>query len=710
VFARSIPRWWSAVALAALLTLSANASVTLTIRSNDAGNVWVASVPIGPQAVAASWDVPSGSSEFHAPIEHGTQTLVCVGASGRATSCRRLSVDHDSAETFTIESGREARGRCFVGRQAAAKAELRLSFAGMQSRRPYAIPLGRDEHKIVESIKTDSEGRFIIPHIAPGDYVIDVRLPNGRIHRTTTVTIPPRKPNEDDAAVQLRDISIPAGVEMTVRVRTLGGLPISKAGVGLWQERNANDEQPVVSQGTSDDKGNVLLSGADSTLPLRLTCMAEGFVRANLRFDVPPHEATCALEKFASIRGQIRDEQGAGRANAIVSIRGIPDRLTTDAQGAFVFRGLAAGDYDLRATLPGYRTSSTTVSLTAEENKQLGAIDLAPGDVLHGRVRDAESGLPVTNALIKIIDPPGAGDAKSDDTGAFSLTADATTAMSIEASAPGFATVRQIRNGSSSAADEIIVDLPRPGRLEVVVWDEDTDQACTGCGVDVRLKSAMQSARTDAAGLAVFDDAAPGEYQVTREFARADSATVHVSGGGVWRSAVVKPGETTRVRIGEPAVRITVTLTPPPPPSWRLRALCPPLVNYAGSDAAGVYVVRKRDSACRLSLVDQTRSIYAGTIPEEFRDSAFPIALASGIVTAAFADNHGPIGGADVELTSATGQIAASATTLPNGSVEIPFVSPGIYVIASPGIAENRTITVTPGGVANAGTISVARP
>ncbi|HXH41816.1 MAG TPA: carboxypeptidase-like regulatory domain-containing protein [Thermoanaerobaculia bacterium] len=510
--------------------------------------------------------------------------------------------------------------------------------------------------------------------------------------------------------MRIPDISIPAGVDIAVHVRTRGGLPVSKAGVGLWQEHDLNDEQPILIEATSDLKGNVVLSGADFKLPLRLTCAADGFARASLRFDVPPSEATCTLDRFASIRGQVRDEHGAGRSGASVSIRGTSNRLTTDEHGAFVFTNLPAGDYDLRATLPGYRTANAAVSVAAEEEKQLSAIELAPGDMIHGRVRDAESGMPVPNALVRIIDPPGAGDATSDDTGAFTLTADATTSMALEASAPGFATVRQIRNGSSSADDEIIVDLPRPGRLEVAVWDEDADQACIGCTVHVRLKGAMQSARTDATGLAVFDGAAPGEYQVTREFARADAAYVHISGGGLWQSAVVKSGETTRVRIGEPAVRITVTLTPPPPPAWRLRAACPPLVTFAVADAAGTYVVRKRDSACTISLSDETRSIYVGTIPREFRDSSFPIALASGVVTATLSDKRGPIAGANVQLTSTTGQLAASAMSLANGSVEIPFVSPGMYVLTTPGIAENRTITVAPGGMADAGTISVGRP
>ncbi len=698
------------MASTALLSLPAHATVSLTIRSADASNVWVASIPIGPQGVAASWDVPPGSSKFQAPIESGTQTLLCVGAPERATSCRRVSVGQDSAETFTIESGREVRGRCLIGRRLAAKAVLQLVYAGLQSRRAYAIPLGRRKQKIVDSVQADSEGRFIFPHLAPGDYVIDVHLPTGQIHQTATVTIPARKANEAETAVQIRDISIPAGVDITVGVRTRDGLPVSKAGVSLWQERETNDSQPIVVQTTSDLKGNAKLSGADPKLPLRLSCSADGFVRANLRFDAPPDEATCVLDRFASMRGEVRDEHGAARVGVHVSIRGTSSGLITNEHGAFIFKNLPAGDYGIRATLPGYRTANVDVSVAPEEDKQLSAIELVPGDAIHGHVRDASSGTAISGAIVRIIDPLGAGEATSDDAGAFSLTADATAPMSLEASASGFATVRQIRNGLTSTADDLIIDLPRPGQLEVVVWDEGADEACTGCTVHTSLKGAMRSERTDAAGLAVFNDAAPGEYQVTREFARAGASSVHVFGGGTWRSAVVKSGETTRVRIGEPATSITVTLTPPPLQSWRLQAVCPPLLSYANADAAGVYVVRKRESACRISLVDESRSTYVGTIPEEFHESSFSIPLASGVVTATFTGSHGPLAGANVQLTSATGQIAATAITLQNGSVEIPFVSPGTYVIALADIAETRTISVTPGGRTNTGTISVARP
>jgi protocatechuate 3,4-dioxygenase beta subunit len=707
---RPVHHWLLSAAIgAALVPLAAHAMVAVTIRSGDAGNVWVASLPLGSQGALSSWEVPQGVSQFRAPIERGTQTLLCVGAADRATSCRRISVGEDSDETFTIGPGRKALGRCLLGRRAAAKAELRLSFAALQSQRPYSIPLARHESKIVDSVVTDSEGRFTFAHITPGAYAIDVRLPNGRIHRTAGFTIPERKSGDQEAAVSLGDISIPPGVDVMVRVRSSTGLPV-KAAVGIWQERDANDEQPVVIEGNSDQDGTVVLSGATVALPLRVSCSAKGFVRASLRFDAPPREVTCILERFASLRGEIRDEKGAGRAGATVSIAGTSRRTVSEEHGKFVFHDLVAADYEVHATMPGYRLSHASVSVASGEDKETSPIELTLGDLIKGRVRDGESGLPVPNALVRIVEPFGAGDAASDDGGAFSLTADATVTMTLEASAAGYATVQQMRAGLSAAGSEVVIDMFRPGRLEVVVWDEEANEACAGCIVHAGLKSVLRTATTDVTGIATFESLTPGEYQVTRDFARASSGAVHVSGGGQWRSAVVKSDETTRVRIGEPAMSIAVTLTPAPPATWRLRATCPPLVSFMAADATGTYVVRKRDTECRLSLVDETRSTAIGMIPKEFQGSTFAMAISSGIVTATFVDKRGPISGASVQLTSTTGGVIASAITQSNGAFEIPFLNPGIYVVASPGIRETRTVSVLPGGAADAGRIFVDRP
>ena len=713
-FMVSILRYvWSAAVVAALLPFPAQATVSLTIRFGGAGDkVWIAAVPIDGRGAVASWDVPPGASEFRAAVERDKPILLCAGAPDRATSCRRLSPGQDSTEVFTLAVGREARGRCFLGRNAAAKAQLHLLFPGIQSRQPYAIPLGRREQKLVDSIQTDAEGRFTIAHLEPGTYALDIWLPNGRIYGTGSIVIPARRPSDGDTPVAIPDISIPPGVDIAVRVRTLTGEPVPKAGVSIWQDHDARDERPVIVQGNADRDGKIVLSGVDATLPLRLTCGAKGFLRYSFLFDVPPNEASCVLQKFASIRGQVHDDHGIGRAGATILLNGTSRRFTTDERGAFQIPNLAPADYDLRTTLAGYRTVKTGISVAAEENKDLGVIDLTPGDLIEGRVRNADNGMPVPNALVRIIDPLGAGEATSDETGAFSLTADATSSMAIEAGAPGFATVRQTRPGTTSSG-ELLIDLPQPGRLEVTVWDEEADTPCsTTCVVSVGLGETIPHARTDAAGVAVFDDLAPGNYRVTREFSSAGSGFVRVSGGGEWRTAVVNAHETTRVKIGEPATRITVTLSPAPPLSWHLRAACPPLITYATPDAPGTYVVRKRDSACTVSIFDSSRLlfIYVGTIPEDFHDTQFPISLATGGMTAAFKRAGAPLVGANVQLTSTNGQIVASATTAANGSVDIPFLGPGTYVIAADGIAERRTIFVPSIGIADAGTISAAAP
>lgn len=66
----------------------------------------------------------------------------------------------------------------------------------------------------------------------------------------------------------------------------------------------------------------------------------------------------------------------------------------TNADGAFEFTGLSAGDYELTASLPGYRTSTSTVSLAANQDSLI--VELEPnGGTIHasGALLDTLNGL-----------------------------------------------------------------------------------------------------------------------------------------------------------------------------------------------------------------------------------------------------------------------------------------------------------------------------
>ncbi len=689
-----------------------SAPLPLTVRIQGATEkTWIAAVPLSTEASSGSWEVAAQSSDFHVPIKLSAPTLLCIGDPDYATECRNITLtDHGLAEKFALATGRSAGGRCFLGRRPAAKAEIRLLFATLQSRLSYAIPLRRSDRKLEATVPVAQDGTFVLDHVLPGTYVLDVRLPNGRIHRTGPIVVPQRRANEPDERVQIPVISIEPGVDVTVGVQTLDGKPMPNAGVGIWQERGHADERPIVIEGLSDRDGKIVLSGADPSLPLRLTCSAKAFVRTTMQFERVPDSTRCTLEKFAAIHGEVRDERGNGRSGAVVSVSGQSRSVITGQHGAFAVDELAAGEYQLHTALAGYRPLTTHVVLASEEEKSLAPIELSPGDTITGHVRDAETGMPVSGAMVRIVDPAGAGDAVSDEAGSFSLTTDRNTNLAVETTAAGYAASHEIRGASTDAGAVWTISLAQPGRLEVMVWDEDADAPCAGCTVHTTSSGAMRSARTDSTGVAVFADATPGDYEVTREFASAGANYVRVSGGGVWRSAVVKPRETTRVQLGEKATRISVTLSPALSTLWQLRASCPPVVSFLTADPSGIYVVRKRDEACTVSVVDGTRSIYVATIPDDFRGSSMPIMLGSGTVVAVFKRGAAAITGLSVELIMIpSGRPVAFATTLADGSVVIPYISPGAYLLAADGVASGRTLTVS-SGFNDAGTISTATP
>src|SRR5262245_20189266 len=74
--------------------------------------------------------------------------------------------------------------------------------------------------------------------------------------------------------------------------------------------------------------------------------------------------------RVAVITGKATDnETGAPIPNAQVTVNGLPRvGTTTDANGNFTIRGLAAGAYTLRATRLGYAPREVSVDVPADGN------------------------------------------------------------------------------------------------------------------------------------------------------------------------------------------------------------------------------------------------------------------------------------------------------------------------------------------------------
>ena len=517
----------------------------------------------------------------------------------------------DGALTLAPIEGREVSGRVLLGRTPAAAVAVSflLPFEG---RRSAVLPLRRDGDKLVTNIKTSESGAFHLDHLAPGTYTIEARFPNGRTE-SSQVIVPAVKKKQ---LLQLPDIRIDPGARVAVSVRDSDGMPIAHAGVGMSQQAGPAG-RPRILEAHADDVGDVVLEGADLQLPVSITCSAPGFVRQNLRFAIAPATALCTLQRFATIRAVVQDEDGKPLPKARISLVG-SGSAPADAEGRLVLRDVDPGEQSVRISAPGRKAWQSDVTVASGKEHDLGEVQLAAGQLVRGKVVDGESGAAIAAATVRSMLPGGAS-TQTDDEGAFEITDDLTAGVRVDAA--GFAT----QSLPVTASDQpILVRLQRPGALEVTAWDG--DKRCAGCLILADRSDASASGTTDGDGFVRFAELPPGDYQVTREHVGAGTGYVFVHGGEVTQFATVRPRETTRLELGKPAPPIRVSVLPAMPAGWQLTASTPTRSELLTPDSAGFFLVRKHDDeTATLRLVRGNEVRQVGVIPARYTSQEFAV-------------------------------------------------------------------------------------
>ena len=92
---------------------------------------------------------------------------------------------------------------------------------------------------------------------------------------------------------------------------------------------------------------------------------------------------TAAAQPGGTIAGTVEDEGGLVLPGVAVSARNVQTTLirvvTSDARGRYEIAGLEAGSYDVRGVLPGFRSETATVRVTAGATEQLAMVlSIAP--------------------------------------------------------------------------------------------------------------------------------------------------------------------------------------------------------------------------------------------------------------------------------------------------------------------------------------------
>jgi hypothetical protein len=143
------------------------------------------------------------------------------------------------------------------------------------------------------------------------------------------------------------------------------------------------------------------------------------------------------------LAGTVVDSQGAPLTGVRVQVVGPVTRtINTGSDGSYLFR-LPVGTYDVTATLfaydPGAATDDVVDGMTTTQNF---ALCLAPAHSVSGTISNANTGLPIQGATIRILNTP-IPPATSDVDGNYLFPSVPEGTYDIQASAPGFLTQTQ---------------------------------------------------------------------------------------------------------------------------------------------------------------------------------------------------------------------------------------------------------------------------
>lgn len=477
--------------------------------------------------------------------------LLCAGAEGRATRCVREWLEPGG--TFLAPSpppGVEVTGRVLLAQKPVAGAQIAFSPTDPTFPRFTLLPLAHDGRAVVSSVATGVDGRFALPHLAPGEYQVQVRAGGGRFGQLGPYKVPdPAQPSPP--SLDLGDLVLQEGVAVEVTVADTAGKPIAGAQVSLshqpTQPAARTPGEGFLFEAKTDARGSAAFLGLPPGEAIDVVCSADGYFPQARKLPAPEKTVRCTLSRPGRLEGKVVDPDGRPVAAATVALgdRSGPSARTA-ADGTFVLEEIHPGNHVLSVAAPRFRAEEREVSLAAEESRRLDPIQLTPAGGFAGRVIDGVTGEPVAGAALTVQEPAGAGGAVADAEGAFTLEAGADEPLLVQVEAAGYPpTPLRITPEEQRSPEPLTVRLLPGGRIHVIVWDEAADRPCVGCWVILTGPTGRGGRlTTDANGQILTGLLAPGAYSLM---------ALTRNGTGTSRSAQVKPGETAKVTFGKSA-------------------------------------------------------------------------------------------------------------------------------------------------------------
>lgn len=626
------------------------------------------------------------------------KAMLCWGADDQATTCEQVRGEPGRSIELALGKGVALTGR-FVEGDTPVGASVSLAPSDLREAVLFTIPLERSGDRLLREVRSGPDGTFRIPRLAAGEYYLEAHLATGGIYRSEAITVPSREEltrgrqaaDESSLKLDLGDIFVSPGVEVEFLVTDLWGEPLAEATVGVSQ---GSDPSKIRSfKATTGPGGGAVVAGVDPLVEGETVCQAAGHLEVREKFEQPPGFFQCALEPLAKLTGLVVDEVGDALPQATVSLD-LPERMGSrssrqpDEEGRFSFQELPAGEYELVLAAPGFAAEHRKVTLDPGAERRLEDVTLHPGKELSGLVIDEESGEHVAGAEVRVLEPPGGGDAVTDEEGRFALTVGDET-LTLAASAPSYATrTLELKPPRFRSEETLTIELSAGGQILVEVFDELTGQPCEDCRVNA---GGNMELRTDAGGRALSKSLQPGRYAVSLTQTRSRGSLLTRQGGENVKIAEVHAHRTTTLRFGEPRVSLEISLDPPLPAGWQLAARGPSLVDTYKPNPDGTFTVRRpQGEPVELFLSSSVgggdRSVWLGRVPADYDGRRLELGLSRSTLSGQFLEGDEALAGRIVQLLSLDQSTAlAWSRTDADGTFALPFVAPGTYVLSLEG-------------------------
>jgi hypothetical protein len=436
----------------------------------------------------------------------------------------------------------------------------------------------------------------------------------------------------------------------TLRTAESGGLPAAPHGATIiGRVVDSHGGAPVVgvtvSVYTGQAQARTMVGGPDGRFTLAdlepqdylLTLSSPGFQSQTRSVGLSGGQmldlglVPLALEpETALVHGRVRDAATGAGIGAVITVNGSSSAGTTaDADGTFV-ASVPTGDVHLVVTAAGYRPVDAWVAIAAGDRLLFSpslvpedASDPEPGITVSGRLVDAETGVPVPGAVIRIVGSSTM--ALSDGAGAFSVARAEAGEIRIE-----------VLHGSYQPA--IVHLLTTPGdRAELgdlyLFPNPETTSTVLGVVVDRETGAPVSSAQVQADGRLTHTDAA-GHFRIDG----IDALEFDVSVGAIgYRTA------SARLVLEQPGwVRLDVALEPVSADGIRVTGLVGHQEEYgAFEDARFSAVVANEGQSDRSvvlvatvrGLANDFREDFVVPVPGASRDASFLLAPGESILS-----------------------------------------------------------------------------